>query len=58
MNNLLPKLFDFAESFCFAGLPLILHVQIREKAILKILVMACEKKNRSLMIIEAGKSQP
>ena len=36
MNNLLPRLFDFAESFRFARLPLILHVQIREKPVLKI----------------------
>ena len=35
-NNLLPKLFDFAEIFRFEYLPLILHVQIREKPILKI----------------------
>ena len=35
-NNLLPKLFDFAEPFRFARLPLILHVQIREKPVLKI----------------------
>ena len=35
-NNLLPKLFDSAEFFRFARLPLILHVQIREKPILKI----------------------
>ena len=35
-NNLLPKLFDFAEIFRFACLPLILHVQIREKPILKL----------------------
>ena len=35
-NNLLPNLFDFAAIFRFARLPLILHVQIREKPILKI----------------------
>ena len=35
-NNLLPILFDFAEIFRFARLPLILHIQIREKPILKI----------------------
>ena len=35
-NNLLPKLFDFAEIFRFARLPLILHIQITEKPILKI----------------------
>ena len=35
-NNLLPKLFDFAEIFHFACLPLILYVQIREKPILKL----------------------
>ena len=30
VNNLLPILFDFADIFRFARLPLILHVQIRE----------------------------
>ena len=35
-NNLLPNLFDFAEIFLFAHLPLILHAQIREKPFLKI----------------------
>ena len=35
-DNLLPKLFDFAEIFRFARSPLVLHVQIREKPILKI----------------------
>ena len=39
--------FDFAESFRFARLPLILHVQVREKP--KYSVISCEKKNWSLM---------
>ena len=33
-NNLLSKLFDFAEMFRFSRLPLIFHVQIKEKPIL------------------------
>ena len=35
-NNLRPKLFDCAEIFRFARLPLILRVQIGEKPVLKI----------------------